>query len=216
VVQRTHAGRGGVEVSSGRKSDWELTAEAFERLLSLMDPDRERAGEKYELIRRKLVFFFETRGSESPAEHADETLNRAARKVAEGEPVEDINRYLYGVARLLLLELGRARERGPLPLDSVAPPGTLSADEHEEEARERAERERRFECFEGCLGGLPPESRAFIVDYYREERGEKIRGRKRQAGEMGVSLNALRLRASRIRTALERCVNECLGGAAEK
>ncbi|HYE14545.1 MAG TPA: hypothetical protein VD968_08915 [Pyrinomonadaceae bacterium] len=206
-----------MEVSLARKGDWELTGEAFERLLRLLDSDRERAGEKYELARRRLIAFFEARGAESPADHADETLNRAARKVAEGERVEDIGKYLYGVARLLLLELGRAREKGPLPLDAMAPPAARAADEHdEEEEQRRAEHERRFECFERCLRQLTPESRAFIVSYYKEERGEKIRGRKRQAREMGVSLNALRLRASRIRAALDRCIGECLGGAEEK
>ena len=206
-----------MEISLARKSEWELTGAAFERLLSHFDADRERAGEKYELVRRKLMAFFEARGSESPADHTDETIDRAARKIAEGERIEDINKYLYGVARLLLLELGRARERGPLPLDSVPPPGTRPDGEREEEERERAERERRFECFEGCLGKLTPESREFILSYYKEEKGAKIKGRKRQAGDLGVSLNALRLRASRIRSALERCVSACLGGgAAEK
>ena len=203
-----------MEVSFARKSDWDMTAEAFDRLLGLLDSDRERAGEKYELARRRLLAFFEARGSESPADHADETINRAARKVAEGERIEDINKYLYGVARMLLLELGRAREKGALPLDAVAPPAAPAAGEREEEERERAERERRFECFEDCLGRLAPESRAFILSYYREEKGEKIRGRKRQAGDLGVSLNALRLRASRIRSALERCMSECAGGGA--
>jgi len=205
-----------VEVSLARKSDWELTGDAFERLLRLLDADRERAGAKYELARRKLMAFFEARGSDSPAEHADETLNRAARKITEGEQIEDINKYLYGVARLMLLELGRERARGPLPLDDAAPPRARSADELAEEAGAREERERRFECFERCLGSLPPESRAFVVAYYRDEKGEKIRGRKRQAGDMGVSLNALRLRASRIRSALGRCVGECLGGGSGK
>jgi DNA-directed RNA polymerase specialized sigma24 family protein len=205
-----------MEGSLARKSDWELTGDAFERLLRLLDADRERAGAKYELARRKLIVLFEARGSESSEEHADETLNRAARKAAEGERIEDIHKYLYGVARLVLLETGRERGRGPLPLDEAAPPRARAADELAEEARERAERERRFECFEQCLRTLAPDARAFIVSYYREEKGEKIRGRKRQAGDMGVSLNALRLRASRIRTALARCVGECLGGGSEK
>ena len=117
---------------------------------------------------------------------------------------------------MMLLELGRERERGPLPLDSVAPPRDRSAAEREEEQRARAERERRFECFERCLGELSHEARSFIVSYHRQEKGEKIRGRRLQAEGLGVSLNALRLRASRIRSGLERCVGECLGAPAEK
>ena len=204
-----------MEVSTARKSEWVLTAEAFERLLRLLDADRESAGAKYELARRRLTEFFEARGSHSPCDHADETLNRAARKLAEGERVGDINKYLYGVARLLLLEWGRSRERNVIALERVAPPAAPSTEEMEEEERRREGRERRFECFERCLKKLPPESRAFIVTYYKEEKGSKIEGRRRQAETLGVSPNALRLRAARIRLTLERCVGECLGCAPE-
>ena len=40
--------------SGARKKDWTLTKEAFERLLDSLDANRERAGEKYENVRRKL------------------------------------------------------------------------------------------------------------------------------------------------------------------
>ena len=95
--------------SAARKKDWTLTKEAFERLLSSLDARRDRAGEKYESVRRKLTEFFEARGSLSPADHADETINRVARKLEEGENVQDLSRYFYGVARLLLKETLRAR-----------------------------------------------------------------------------------------------------------
>ena len=39
-----------------------MTPEEFEALLAQLDPDRERAGERYETIRRKLVRLFEWRG----------------------------------------------------------------------------------------------------------------------------------------------------------
>lgn len=200
-----------MEVSTARKSEWVLTAEAFECLLRLFDADRESAGVKYELARRRLTEFFEARGSRSPSDHADETLNRAARRLAEGEPVEDINKYLYGVARLMLLEWGRSRERNVIALERVSPPAAPSNEEREEEERRREGRERRYECFERCLEKLPAESRAFIVNYYKEEKGLKIEGRRRQAEALGMSANALRLRAARIRSTLERCVGECLG-----
>ena len=205
-----------MEVLPSRKNEWVLTAEAFEQLLGLLDEDRERAGAKYELVRRKLVELFEARGSQSPADHADETINRAARKIVEGEQVLDINKYLYGVARLLLLELGRAREKIPLSLDTVAPPSAQSVEERQYEEQLRGERERRFECFEQCLNTLTPESRVFIIDYYREEKGAKIKERKRQAEALGLSPNALRLRAARLRASLERCLGECLKPQSEK
>lgn len=205
-----------MEVSTARKSEWVLTSEAFEHLLRLLDADREIAGDRYELARRRLTEFFEARGSQSPSEHADETLTRAARRLAEGEPVADINKYLYGVARLLLLEWVRSRERNVIALERVAPPAMPSIEDLEEEEQQRQQREHRFECFEKCLEKLPGESRDFIVTYYKEEKGLKIEGRKSQAEALGVSLNALRLRATRIRSTLERCVGECLNRATEK
>ena len=66
--------------SGARKKDWTLTKEAFERLLDSLDANRERAGEKYENVRRKLIEFFEARGSNSPADRADQTINRVARR----------------------------------------------------------------------------------------------------------------------------------------
>ena len=202
-----------MEFVASRKSDWVLTSEALERLLRRLDADRARAGERYEQFRRKLIEFFEARGSHAPADHADEAINRVARKIAEGETVQDVGKYFYGVARLLWLELLREKAKSPLPLDAVAAPP--SYDDGEAEAAERQRAERRFECFDACLKRLPPESRAFIVNYYKEEKGEKIKGRKRQAESTGVSLNALRLRASRLRSGLERCVRECLEHAPE-
>jgi DNA-directed RNA polymerase specialized sigma24 family protein len=204
-----------VSVLPSRKSEWVLTGQAFDGLLGLLDDDRGRAGEKYELARRRLTEFFEAGGSESPAEDADEALNRAARKIAGGEQVRDVNRYLFGVARLLLMELRRGRAASPVPLDAVAPPAAKSVEEAREEELWRAERERRFECFEACLGKLSPEERAFILDYYREEKGAKVDGRRRQAEVMGVSLNALRLRAARLRRLLGHCMGECLRRRAE-
>ncbi len=200
-----------MRVLPSRKSQWVLTEGPFDRLLGLFDEDRERAGVKYELAHRRLKEFFEAGGSESPAEDADEALNRVARRAAGGEQILDVNKYIFGVARLLLMESRRRRVASPVSLEGAAPPAAPSAEEAREEELWRAERERRFECFEACLGRLGPQDRAFILDYYREEKGAKVEGRKRQAAELGVTLNALRLRAARVRRLLERCTGECLG-----
>src|SRR5437762_653948 len=53
--------------SAARKKDWTLTKEAFERLLDSLDANRERAGEKYENVRRKLIECFEVCLSNLPA-----------------------------------------------------------------------------------------------------------------------------------------------------
>jgi hypothetical protein len=38
-------------------SNWILTEEAFAKLLAYLDPDKERAGERYETLRLTLVKF---------------------------------------------------------------------------------------------------------------------------------------------------------------
>lgn len=189
------------------KKDWILTEEAFERLLELLDQNRDQAGQKYESIRRKLTEFFEARGSESPNERADETINRVARKIVEGEQIQNIIKYFYGVARLLWLETLRARDKSAIPLD-LAP--SLVAPNYEERQRDHQVQEQRFTCFETCLSELPAAQRALIVDYYREEAGIKLEHRKQQAEALKMSLNALRLRACRIRTELAACIDSCL------
>ena len=188
------------------KTVWTLTPDAFEGLLSVFDGDRERAGQKYEILRRKLCEFFAARGSRAPDELADETLNRAARKIAEGERVENINKYCYGVAKFLWLEISRKKE--PLALDDSL--AFSRTDEREDEEQLRLEQERRVECFEECLRKLPVETRTFIVEYYREENGLKIEQRKQQAARLRTTLNALRLRASRLRRELAACIESCL------
>jgi DNA-directed RNA polymerase specialized sigma24 family protein len=192
------------------KTVWTLTPEAFERLLSSFDSDRERAGEKYENTRRKLSEFFEARGSHAPDEHADETINRVARKISEGETIENLNSYCYGVAKFLWLEAARRRAKEPIALDDDrAHPATSVADEEEQEQM-RQKRERRLACFEECLSKLPDETRVFIVEYYREENGLKIQQRKQQAARLNTTLNAMRLRASRLRRELGACIESCL------
>ena len=191
-----------------RKTEWSLTAKAFDGLLTALDPNRDLAGEKYERIRRKLTEFFEARGSASPADHTDQTINRVARRIEEGEIIESLERYFYGVARLLWMETLRARDKQPVALDLVKTPA-VAADNGEQEAL-RLNQERRLECFEDCLQSLPAGNRVLVIEYYREEKGLKIEHRKRQAVSLGMSLNALRLRACRIRAELAACINLCL------
>jgi DNA-directed RNA polymerase specialized sigma24 family protein len=201
-----------VNLVAARKTDWMLTEKAFDGLLASLDSNRDRAGEKYERVRRRLTEFFEARHSESPADHADQTINRVARKIEEGEVIESIERYFYGVARLLWMETLRGREKQPIPLDLVKTP-TVPAREEDQECL-RFEQERRLTCFEDCLAKLPPASRVLVLEYYREDSGLKIEHRKRQAESLCMSLNALRLRACRIRAELAGCIDSCLRGQA--
>jgi DNA-directed RNA polymerase specialized sigma24 family protein len=173
-----------------RKIEWSLTAKAFEGLLASLDDNRERAGEKYERLHRRLAEFFEARGSESPADHTDQTINRVARRIQEGEIIESIERYSYGVARLFWMEILRARRKQPVAIDLVNVPAIPADDEDGELLR--LDQERRLRCFEDCLARLATANRVLVVEYYREDKGPKIEQRKRQADRLSMSLNALR------------------------
>ncbi len=142
--------------ASVRKGSWILTQPAFERLLSRLDPDRRRAGRKYEVLRGKLVYFFACRGVLSPEDHADEVLNRLGRKMEEGVEVGNLPAYSASVARRYWKELLRkqARERSSLADEAML----LRADPQEQA-------ESRAACFEKCWRKLPEESRRLLTSY---------------------------------------------------
>lgn len=178
---------------------WELTGASLDGLLALFDAERERAGEQYEALRAKLMRLFEWRGSAAPDEHADETLNRVARKVEAGEAVRDVHAFAGGVARLVWLEAIKRERRARTALEQ--------APQREEV---NVEPDARLECFQSCLGKLPDEPRALVVEYYREEKGAKIEARKKLAASLGIHHGALRLRIHRLGAQLEKCVGDCL------
>ncbi len=71
----------------------DLTADGFETLLERLGEDKTQAAEKYEELRLKLIKYFVWRGvSNLFADNlADETLDRLAKKLAEGVEIENIN-----------------------------------------------------------------------------------------------------------------------------
>jgi DNA-directed RNA polymerase specialized sigma24 family protein len=185
-----------------RRRKWSLTQDAFDQFLSLLDLDRDRAGEIYETLRRNLVHMFIWRGCRDPEAHADETINRVIRKVDEGEEVRDVIAYAHGVARMLLLEIFKKQEREPIGIDELPPLAAQPA--------EQDESENGVLCLRRCLNRLPEESRQLIVLYYQGERGAKIENRKRLAESLRITLNALRYRAFDLRQRLQGCIERCL------
>ena len=182
-----------------------LTSESFAKLLALLDAERERAGEKYEDLRRTLIRFFEWRGAPFPEERADETFNRVARRLDEGVEIKNPGGYCYEVARLVCLEALKGKDGRREPLDETS---KRAADEDTDRA---AEREILLDCLEECLARLPEESRALIVEYYREEKRDRIERRKSLADALGLRREALANRAQRLRDKLEQCVRRCAG-----
>src|SRR5260221_13056485 len=158
----------------------EVTSEAFGRLLDALDPNRDRAGEKYEELRRILIRFFQWRGAPFPEEHADDTFDRVSRKLASGLEIANFGGYCYEVARLVCLESLKGRYSKSVSIDAMA--ASLVA----APAVEPSDPTPRLECLERCLGALPQEVRELILEYYRDEGRARIDRRKAMAARLGV------------------------------
>ena len=178
-----------------------LTTAALAGLLARLGPDPEQAGAAYEGVRRALVAFFTWRGAFTPEECADDTLDRVARRIEEGEDVRDVPRFARGVARLVLLEHWRKPEtrraelsEQPEAVAEPAPPGD----------------EALHHCLDRCLGELPDEGRHLIMDYYQDTGRVRIERRQAMARTLGLSEAALRNRAQRLRDRLEGCLAGCM------
>lgn len=178
---------------------WVLTQESFEALLAWLDPNRELAGQKYEEIRTRLIRIFSCRGCYEPEDLADETINRVTNKLKaiESTFTGDRARYFYGVANKVHLEYLRRKPPPPLPTATIT----------------SVETEREYQCLDRCVSKLTAENRELVLGYYQEEKRAKIEHRRQLAARLGIALNALRIRAHRIRTSLQDCVEECLRDA---
>jgi DNA-directed RNA polymerase specialized sigma24 family protein len=179
--------------------DWVLTQESFEALLTWLDSNRDIAGQKYEQIRTRLIKIFACRGCNESEDLADETINRVTHRLREigatftGEPAL----YFFGVANKVYLEYLRKRPTPSLPM----------ATESSEEA------ELQSQCLDRCIGQLTLVNRELVLQYYQENKRAKIEHRKHLADHLGIAVNALRIRAHRIRRSLQNCVEECLNEA---
>lgn len=178
------------------RTQWEISQDAFDKFLAWLDPDRELAGTKYETIRRKLIKIFVCRGCAVGEDLADETINRVIRKIPEladfytGDPAA----YFCGVARNVHLEYVK-KNPASRPMPVADPPD---------------QKELEYECLERCMDKLAPDNRELMLEYYQKEKQEKIDHRKELAARLGIAVNALRIRAHRIRLSLQSCVENCL------
>ena len=173
-----------------------VSADTFARLLERLHPEPDEAALEYERLRSRLVRFFDWRGIWPPDECADDVLDRLASKLDE-IAVEDVAKYVFGIARFVALERRRA-------------PVLASIDDHPRAALALAapgeEASVLQDCFDRCLSELPDDSRSLILRYYERERAAKISNRRRLASLLGLTDNALRSRVQRVRERLERCV----------
>jgi RNA polymerase sigma factor (sigma-70 family) len=177
----------GESASSGRNT--------LELLLGWLDDDPDRAGERYEAIRAKLIKIFVCRGCTTPEDLADQTIDRVAGKVPELAPRYSgpPEPYFYRVAQFIYFE--HLRRQRPAPPPPCAEPAE--------------DREADYACLDRCLERLTPADRALIQAYYQGEKGLRIERRRQLAEQLGIGTNILRVRLHRIRKELRNCVTRC-------
>jgi DNA-directed RNA polymerase specialized sigma24 family protein len=165
--------------------NWVMSHESFDGLLEWLDSDRDKAGIKYEQIRTGLIKFFNCRTHCEAEDLADETINRVSSRLHEvkSQVTGERARYFFGVARKVQMEY--LRRKTP-----QAPPQS-SADSRPVEVE--------YRCLEECIG-----------KYYAADGRQKIEQRKLLAEKLGIAPNALRIRAYRIRAALQKCLERCV------
>lgn len=174
----------------------DLTQEQFDKLLDWLDADPNAAALKYGNIQLRLIKMFACRGCGEAESLADISIDRVAAKIDwlvanyVGEPTL----YFYGVANKVHLEYLRPKPIPPIP---AAVP-------------DREDTERELECLDHCLAQLLEGNRELAKHYYLGEKKVKINNRKKLAEARGITLDALRIRAHRIRKQLEVCVLECV------
>jgi DNA-directed RNA polymerase specialized sigma24 family protein len=184
----------------------ELREQPFRRLLAWLDQGVNTNGQSYLAIRERLLGYFDRKNCLNADELADETLNRVARRLdEEGGNIETETpaKYCYIVARFVFMEYLRASEKEIAALDDIG----RQANRMSPEDRDR--KERMLECLDRCSAKLEASQRELIFGYYSGEQRVKIENRRSLAQTLEITLNALSIRACRIRDRLENCVKEC-------
>lgn len=171
-----------------------IAQEPFNILLGWLDPDREVAGRKYEIIHAGLTRIFISRGFCDAEELADLTVNRVITLLPKmtDEYVGEPARYFHKVAHFVALEAWRRPE--------------IATDVFPEKFSHENPNNDKYDHLLECLDLLTEEKRELIIEYYLYQGSEKVGHHQRMAEERGISVGALRSRAHHIRDALEGCV----------
>jgi DNA-directed RNA polymerase specialized sigma24 family protein len=176
----------------------------LESLIKLLDAESEGPpGSGYQLLRLKLIKYFEWQRCIAAEELADETIDRVARKIAEGQQIDNLRGFSYGVARLVFKEYERAQRR---QLRAFA---SLPTSTDEVDCPNEAE-EPRLDCHKKCLKELPEAERDLIIAYCKPDGRPKKERRRDLAAKLGIKIENLRLKAFRIREKLDKCSTDCL------
>jgi hypothetical protein len=186
------------------KRERDPTPEEFEKLLRWLDDDRDVAGEKYVTLRSRLMRIFVVRGCGDTERLADEVMNRVAVRIDKLVAAYDVPaKCLQGFAENVYKEYRRVHREESLSEDLAQ---SRLSDERDQEALEQQD-----ECLTRCISELSRLESDLFRRYFQEDRHVRIRARKKLGAELGLTANAIRIKAFRIRRQLRHCMELCLG-----
>jgi hypothetical protein len=189
------------------KKNWIISESAFQRLLEWIDGGNESEGKRYLEITNRLVNYFDRKNCLNPNELADETLNRVARRLEEEGNIdsETPEKFCYITAKFVFMESLRNKERQNIQLDEVIE-NKLVINSYDD----KGIMEQRLNCLETCTNNFDNSNREIIFSYYYGEERIKIENRRNLAKKFELSVNALSIKACRLREKLHICVNKCV------
>jgi hypothetical protein len=170
----------------------------FDRLLTFLSEDPEEAGRLYMLLHQKLEGYFRFNGLGDPGAAADEALDRAARRIAEGTEIPDINKFCIGIARFIVMEEWRKRNRESDAFSKFAEPQSVSEADLN-----------YLQLMKECFNQLPANDRELLNSYCTGPGGRsRAEYRRKLADRLHMTVTAMRIRVMRLRQGLEDCVKK--------
>jgi DNA-directed RNA polymerase specialized sigma24 family protein len=196
------------------KKDWAPTQGSFHDFLHWLDQGVDSGGEKYLEMHRRLAAYFDRKNCLTADELADETLARVAQKLQDKGEITELSpaHYCYVTAKFVFLEYIRHAKNGRAGLEEFSvsrQPGSDSGVVAPSVGDGDGDQEKMLSCLDRCLSKLSADDSELILEYYQGEKQEKIQRRRELGVRLGLSANALSIRACRIRTKVEQCVKDC-------
>lgn len=149
-------------------------------------------------VLRNVTRLFRGRTREDAEDLASETMVRVLDKAASGISIESLDAYARAVARNVWLEELRRRARSSALAEALSRTGLIQP----------PSREREIESLERCMAHCLKRSEARMIQaYYACAPHEAAAKRAEMARKMGISENALRLRALHARRKLFECMS---------
>ena len=172
---------------------------------------------EHEQMRRALIIFFAANGCGARADDLpDEVFQVAEKEPPDWSGPADYEDnpppYPWRVAQYIReTEQKKKQRKAESGLKSFREiRKALIPDRDTSESFETQVKEQRARCLDECMANITQTWRYLILEYYKAEEAEKKRVRLEMAGELGISLNELRVRMFKIRRTLRECVVSCV------